>query len=203
MGLLFIDKVKENKSEFSRKVTAIAKKYRFNPSWLMAVINNETGGTFNPAIPNGAGSGAVGLIQFMPDTARDLGTTTTALANMSNVVQLDYVDKYISKMIGYFKVKEIADYDDLYFLVFYPGAIGKPDNWVFPQNIYSQNRGVDVDKDGKITVADFKAFIRRMIPASEMLSFVGKDTRKKAFFVFVIICVVTLGVAVYLFFRKK
>ena len=37
---------------------------------LMAVMSFETGGTFNPNIRNAAGSGATGLIQFMPSTAR-------------------------------------------------------------------------------------------------------------------------------------
>ena len=35
-------------------------------------------------------SGATGLIQFMPSTARG-GTTTAVLKRMSNVQQLDYV----------------------------------------------------------------------------------------------------------------
>ena len=33
----------------------------------MAVMSFETGGTFNPGILNVAGSGATGLIQFMPE----------------------------------------------------------------------------------------------------------------------------------------
>ena len=41
---------------------------------LMAVMSFETGGTFNPGIRNAAGSGATGLIQFMPSTAAGLGT---------------------------------------------------------------------------------------------------------------------------------
>jgi hypothetical protein len=35
----------------------------------MKVMSFETGWTFNPAIKNGVGSWATGLIQFMRDTA--------------------------------------------------------------------------------------------------------------------------------------
>ena len=38
----------------------------------MAVMSFETGGTFDPGIRNAAGSGATGLIQFMPSTAAGL-----------------------------------------------------------------------------------------------------------------------------------
>lgn len=41
-----------------------------------------------------ATSGATGLIQFMPATAQGMGTTTAALAAMSAVQQLDYVQRY-------------------------------------------------------------------------------------------------------------
>jgi hypothetical protein len=59
----------------------------------MAAMAFETGGSFSPAVPNKAGSGAVGLIQFMPSTAKGLGTSTEALKKMSAVQQLDFVKK--------------------------------------------------------------------------------------------------------------
>jgi soluble lytic murein transglycosylase-like protein len=179
MSLIFIEKVKDNREAFTAKVIAISSRVNINPNWLMALINSESAGTFSPSILNGAGSGAVGLIQFMPATARSLGTSTEALARMSNVEQLDWVEKYIKYTMGYLRVKQLADYDDLYFLIFYPAAIGKPDNWAFPQTIYRQNAGVDMDKDGVITVADFKEFIRRKIPTLLQLEFLGQSTKKK------------------------
>ena len=62
----------------------------------MAVMSFETGGTFNPGIRNAAGSGATGLIQFMPSAAAGLGTSTQALAGMSRAEQMKYVEKYLS-----------------------------------------------------------------------------------------------------------
>lgn len=63
--------------DFCKAVIATCKNLGIpDPSYLMACIAFETGETFSPAIKNSAGSGAVGLIQFMPSTAKALGTTT-------------------------------------------------------------------------------------------------------------------------------
>ena len=81
---------------FQQEVSAVAGRLGISEADLMAVMSFETGGTFNPSIPNAAGSGATGLIQFMPSTARGLGTTTEALAQMSRAEQMQYVEKYLS-----------------------------------------------------------------------------------------------------------
>lgn len=47
---------------------------------------------FSPTITNSIG--ATGLIQFMPSTARGLGTSTAALRQMSIINQLPFVKKY-------------------------------------------------------------------------------------------------------------
>ena len=70
-------------AEFIRGVEAMAGRLGTRPEYILAVMSFETGGTFNPAIRNGIG--ATGLIQFLPSTARGLGTTTDALARMSSV----------------------------------------------------------------------------------------------------------------------
>jgi soluble lytic murein transglycosylase-like protein len=64
--------------EFQEKVVQIAERLGTNPNFLMAVMSFETGGTFSPSVRNQAGSGAVGLIQFMPRTAQGLGLTKRA-----------------------------------------------------------------------------------------------------------------------------
>ena len=73
---------------FVEKVIAIGLELDINPNHLMAAMAFETGGTFSPSKKNAAGSGATGLIQFMPSTARDLDTTVEALAAMSAEAQL-------------------------------------------------------------------------------------------------------------------
>lgn len=110
-------------------------------------------------------SGATGLIQFMPSTARELGTSTEELSKMSAVEQLDYVFMYF-KQKG---IKPGMSLGDLYLAVFYPAAVGKSDNMVLGQQgasgfsgkVYDQNKVLDKNKDGIITVADVKSSIER------------------------------------------
>lgn len=124
-----------------------------NPDYLMACMAFESGRTFDPAIRNAAGSGAVGLIQFMPSTAAALGTSTTALAAMSGPQQLVYVENYFRPNKG--RLKTLSD---VYMAILWPGAIGRPETFVLfdkadkthPKR-YLQNAGLDFDRDGKIT----------------------------------------------------
>ena len=127
----------------------------------MAIFKQESG--VNPQAVNKM-SGATGLIQFMPDTARRLGTTTEALRNMDGVQQLDYVYKYF-KMTGVGH----GDLGDLYMAVFMPKYVGYPPETVLGANgaagfsgkVYAQNKGLDRNKDGTITVADVKNSVAR------------------------------------------
>ena len=132
---------------------------------LMAVMSFETGGTFNPSIPNAAGSGATGLIQFMPSTARGLGTTTEALARMSRAEQMQYVEKYLSN-----KGVRGGNLSDVYMAVLFPAAVGKPDDYVlfgrgamsgYTGRAYTQNRGLDSNGDGSVTKAEASAKVLR------------------------------------------
>ena len=61
----------------------MAKRMGVSEDYLYAVMSFETGGTFDPAQKNMAGSGATGLIQFIPSTAEGLGTSTSELARMT------------------------------------------------------------------------------------------------------------------------
>jgi hypothetical protein len=64
-------------------------------------------------------SGATGLIQFMPSTAKSLGTTTDVLLSMNNIQQLNYVLAYLRPYKG-----KMNNFVDVYLAVFYPAAIG-------------------------------------------------------------------------------
>ncbi len=135
--------------EFRVRVREIGGNLNIDPSWLMAVMGFETGYTFDPGKPNGSGSSAVGLIQFLSSTAKSLGTTTTALARMTAVEQLDYVEKYFNQYKG-----RINNIGDCYMAVFWPAAIGKPDSYgiaTSPSSVYNANAGLDVNRDGTIT----------------------------------------------------
>lgn len=154
-------------TEFTSGVTELAKKYNVPEDYLYAVMGFETGGTFDPAQKNIAGSGATGLIQFMPSTAKGLGTTTEALSKMSRVEQLKYVDKYFST-----KGIEGGSLSDIYMSVLLPAAVGKPEDFVLfgdggaygGQRAYEQNKGLDLNKDGKITKAEATSKVSEYLP---------------------------------------
>lgn len=140
-------------TEFQTEVVAISKDLGINPSWLMACMMFETGGTFSPFISNAAGSGAVGLIQFMPQTAQALGTSTEKLRTMTALAQLQYVFFYFHPRAG-----DLHSLEDVYMAILWPAAIGKGSEYVLfdkadtdhPKR-YIQNAGLDFNHDGKIT----------------------------------------------------
>ncbi len=111
-SILFEDLITENRSLFISKLKKICANLGIEPSWLMLTIYIETAKTMSPKIQNKT-SNATGLIQFMPATAKSLGTTVDALKAMSNVEQLDWVEKYLKPYKG--KMKQFVD---VYFAVF-------------------------------------------------------------------------------------
>ncbi len=92
-----------------------------NPEALIGIIYAESGG--NPQAVNRS-SRATGLIQFMPRTARGLGTSTNELKNMTTMQQLDFVEKYLqtAKRQAGFRSDEQISAGQLYALVFMPSA---------------------------------------------------------------------------------
>lgn len=139
-------------AHFRSKVVDICARLEADPNDLMACIAFETGETFSPSILNRAGSGATGLIQFMPTTAEDLNTTTAALADMSAEEQLDFVEAYFRRFRG--KLNSICD---LCMAILWPREVGKADDFALfiqghePIRVYDQNKGLDLDKDGEVT----------------------------------------------------
>ena len=155
--IVYTDIVVVNQSAFMAKLFAIAQKLNIHPEWLMIVMWNESKFKYNAVNPY---TGAVGLIQFMPATARSLGTSTEALARMSNVQQLDYVYKYFAWKSG-----KMYSLYDLYKITFFPISLGKAGNWVFESKdlqastVARQNKIFDINKDGKITVDEFEKYL--------------------------------------------
>lgn len=137
---------------FRDRVAVLAADQGSDPSCFMACMAFESGETFRANIANAAGSGAVGLIQFMPQTAAQLGTTTEMLAKMTPEDQLIFVAKYFAPFKG-----RLHNLGDIYMAILWPGAIGKPDDWVMfaaggaKPKLYLENKGLDVDHDGDVT----------------------------------------------------
>jgi hypothetical protein len=146
---------------FAQRVGDMARRLGADPQHLMQVMQFETAGTFDPAIRNRAGSGATGLIQFTPATARQLGTSTEALARMTPEEQLVYVEKYLQPFRGRLKTL-----DDTYMAVLYPQAVGQgPDYPLFHAGTkaYTQNAALDVEQRGQVTVGSAMRFVRRKL----------------------------------------
>lgn len=132
-------------------------------SKLMTCMAWESGRTFSAGVVNKAGSGATGLIQFMPATAKALGTTTAALAKMSDEDQLNYVWKYFADWKG-----KLVSLSDLYMAILWPKAVGKPETYVLWEKgkmptTYRQNAGLDINKDGDIIKAEASAKLNAML----------------------------------------
>lgn len=154
---------------FRQKAIAIATRIQVQADDLMSCIAFESGETFRANVKNAAGSGAVGLIQIMPKTARDMGTTTTALAAMTPEDQLDWVERYFRPYVG-----RMRSLSDLYMAILWPAAVGKPEShvlWTAAKSpvTYGQNKGLDKNRDGVITKAEAAAkvhakLIRGMLP---------------------------------------
>lgn len=154
--LIFADSVRP---AFAEKVRLMATRLQTDPDFLMAVMAFESAGTFSASVRNPV-SGATGLIQFMPGTARGLGTSVTALASMTEEEQLHYVEQYFQPYVGL-----LGTLEDVYMAVLWPTAVGRPNDYIlFDERdgaVYRQNRGLDYDGDGAITKKEATAGVRR------------------------------------------
>lgn len=151
---------------FLRKTELVCERLGMSPSDLMTCMAFETGRTFSPTITNAAGSGAVGLIQFMPSTAVALGTSTEKLLGMSAVEQLDWVERYFRRS-GFRRWRNLGD---VYLTILWPAAVGKTDDYVcfdkadprYPKR-YVQNAGLDLNRDGKVLRGEAIAKLERLL----------------------------------------
>lgn len=149
--------------QFRSNVLAISGRLVVDASDMMACMAFESGETFSPSIRNAAGSGAVGLIQFMPSTCASMGLTVDQMAALTAEQQLTFVERYFRPWSG-----RMHTLGDIYGAILWPGMIGKPDSAViFDQadpnhpKLYVQNKGLDFNKDGKITKAEIVARVQK------------------------------------------
>jgi hypothetical protein len=190
--MILLDKFKLNKGEkladVERRIQQVCTLLGINPAWLMMVmwsesrlnaqsVNKQPGDSDNPQIR--VATRATGLIQFMPDTALNQGTTTKALYAMNAIDQLGYVYKYFKPWTG-----KIKSYFDLYLITFFPDAIGKPDDYILQTKkltaatIAKQNPFFDVNKDGKLTVGEIKRRMYESIPKAIVAEVVSEIEKK-------------------------
>jgi hypothetical protein len=109
--------------------------------------------------------GASGLIQFMPSTAKGLGTTTDYIRSLSATQQMDWVEKYFRKA----GLRKGATVYDMYALVFFPIIVGKSDDWIIQTKKLSAElvsksnpaiaRAAGKTRGTPLNVSDFKRYV--------------------------------------------
>ena len=84
-----------NDAAFQSKLDEMIAKYPgLTREEIYQIMQGESG--FNTTAVNGS-TGATGLFQFMPATARELGYTTEQIQNMSAAEQLEVYDQYLGR----------------------------------------------------------------------------------------------------------
>lgn len=132
--------------------------------WIATVMAFETGGTFSPSVLNKAGSGAFGLIQFMPSTAQALLKTATREEAVKKGMSMTFAEQLQKMVVPYFASYKgkLNSLHDVYLAVFYPAAMNKDDSHVVgsaPSPVYTQNAGFDKTGKGYITRSDITSTI--------------------------------------------
>jgi len=104
---------------FLTKIKEVCGRLGFDPLDLIGIMYLESAASMDPAKPNGVGY--FGLIQFGGPAAQTLKTSTSALAAMTRVGQMDYVEKFF-KYWGWpsNKVASPAPIANIYMTVFLP-----------------------------------------------------------------------------------
>lgn len=163
MQILDIAGLRQNTSSaFRSALVDTSLSLGLNPSYLAACMAVETGRSFSPSIQNPF-TQATGLIQFMPATARAMGTTIDALKNMDAVAQLAYVARFFRPYLSRIRPNVPGDY---YLAVFMPAYIGRdPSTVLFSAGEvgYTQNAGLDRNGDGVITVGDVVQTVNNVV----------------------------------------
>jgi hypothetical protein len=165
---------------FYKKLTEVCNDLGMNPRDLLLVMWMESG--VDPANPAGGQNGARGLIQFEPDTLRSMKVSEhdiDTFRGKSGIEQLDYVKRFIQTMQNAHNGgRPFGSATKYYCCNFYPATMYRWKGDDIMQNLntivvnsnannqnerkaYRDNKILDVDHDGVITVGD----IARMLAA--------------------------------------
>ncbi len=154
MPLLRVAGIEKTTPGFRAELIRMAKRLELAVDPIAAVMALESGFNAQAVNPNG---GATGLIQFMPATARRLGTTTEALRRMNATAQLRYVELFFRGVPALRPGSRAGDY---YMATFMPAFLNLPDAVPIAfkgDQIYNANAGLDGNKDGVLTVGDVRS----------------------------------------------
>jgi len=135
--------------DFAASIESLGNDLGVDPMYLANVMYSES--RLDPSMKNKAGSGATGLIQFMPTTASNLGTTTDELSRMTPVEQMEYVRRYFSAdNLGAGRLRDLRNdpsQHNVNMAVFLPSMIGKPVDTQIPRKYWRQNGSIRTPAD--------------------------------------------------------
>lgn len=136
------------------------------PEFIALIIQHES--HFKTTATNPY-SNAVGLIQFMPSTLKWMGYSTDSVYNMNFEQQMKLVVDYYKKFKGYNFDNPIK----LFLTTFYPYGLrvwnnedyifGSEKSMNYAYKVASINNGFDLNKDGLITMKEYKLYHVRYI----------------------------------------
>lgn len=144
-----------------RSLADTARSLNMRPDHLLAVMYSETWPRLDPSSRNPAG--AVGLIQFTTGGGFSEAELET-IVRLPPTGQMPYVRRYFGKWGN----RTYPTAGSIYAFVFTPGrALSRgtsPDSVMAaaPEGFYENNKILDVNKDGRITVSDLESNIERL-----------------------------------------
>jgi hypothetical protein len=155
---------------FLEGLVEMSKRLGVNPGDMLAKMASESSLMPNAQHPDTL---ATGLIQMLPSTAREQGTTIEALKGMSRAEQLPFIEKYLNKKLS--GVERPISPGHLYTATFLPAFVKEKEDFVlasrdgslpkgYPQSKqwYAGNAGLDVDSDGRIQIFELGARLAKI-----------------------------------------
>jgi len=127
------------------KISEIADRLNVPASWLDAIINFETGGTYDPLAQNPRSS-AVGLIQVLDSTAQSVFGVSDSLTLA--MTYSDFGDQMENVVYPYLKqYMPYANRQQLCMAVFYPKYRNVAPSTEFPAYVQNANPGIKTIQD--------------------------------------------------------
>ena len=140
-------------ADFREAVKALAERRGISTDEIYSVIQGES--SFNPRARNR--SGAAGLFQIMPESARELGVSTSEILNMSPARQVALYDRYLERW-------NYNSSNRLGIMQAAPAfADRSPDDVIYAKGskAWEQNPGWRELNDGPITVRSINSYYAR------------------------------------------
>jgi hypothetical protein len=138
-----------SKESNAAKIAEVAQSLGVDPSWLDALINFESAGSYDPLKAGPISTGARGLIQVTDSTARDFFKYQDSLElAQAHPTFDDNMDNVVYPYLAHYKKQApYTTQQSLYMAVFYPAYRFVDPNKPFPENVQKSNSGIRTPLD--------------------------------------------------------